>query len=216
MGSRRSLQNWNTREVRKLRKRLAFSRIQKAVLIGLILGDGAIVENVAKKNYRLQIEQGKDRKEYVFWLYRIFKKWVLKPPQYDQKRNSWRFRTISHPEITRYRKIFYHNGRKIIPSDIDNYLTDPLTLAVWFMDDGGKMRDKKREYGNLFNVQQFSLEEVRRLQKVLERKFGLFTTLQWNNSGYRLYLGKKRCQKFNKLIGSYINPIFRYKLLLTP
>lgn len=65
MGSRGNLL-WNTKEVREIRKGLKLSKIQKAVLIGLILRDGCLAENFWRKQFRLKIEQGNRHKEYVF------------------------------------------------------------------------------------------------------------------------------------------------------
>jgi len=32
--------------------------------------------------------------------------------------------------------VFYRDGKKIIPENIAEYLANPVTMAVWFMDDG--------------------------------------------------------------------------------
>lgn len=58
--------------------------------------------------------------------------------------------------------------------------------------------------------------EVKKLQNILLLNFGLFTTRQWNNRGYRLYLGKDVYQKLNTLIEKFVHPVLRYKLILTP
>lgn len=36
---------------------------------------------------------------------------------------------------------FYPERKKIIPHNIQSFLHDPLSLAVWFMDDGYKRSD---------------------------------------------------------------------------
>jgi len=206
----------NSRFIRELRKRLSLSAFQKRVLIGTLLGDGCLTPNAYGKNYRLQIVHGKKQREYLFWKYKIFKEWVLSKPKFILRTQAWKFRTVSHPEFTTWQRKFYKGKRKILPKDIEKFLRDPLILAVWFMDDGGKMRDKNREYGNLLNVQKFPLEDVVRLQEILLKNLNLPTTRQWNNRGYRIYLGRKYCRRFNSLIAKYILPTFKYKLILTP
>ncbi len=206
----------NSRPIRELRKSLSLSLFQEKILIGALLGDGCLTPNAYGKNYRFQVTQGSDQKEYVLWKYNIFKDWTLSEPKYAAINDSWRFRTISHPEFSKWQQRFYENKKKILPKDIESIFTDPLSLAVWFMDDGGKMKDKYREYGNLLNVQGFSIDEVGRLQNLLFINFNLSTTRQWNNRGYRLYLGKKEYGKLNELIEKFVHPTLRYKLILTP
>jgi len=110
-------------------------------LIGTLLGDGSLVANAHGKNYRLQIEHQKKQKSYLEWKYRVFERWCLSPPKFRVKTNSWYFRTISHPIFTEYRSLFYQAfyqaKKKIIPKEIETLLTNPVSLAVWYMDDGG-------------------------------------------------------------------------------
>ena len=212
MGSRRNLQNWNTKKVRKLRKNLKLSKNQKAALIGTILGDGCLTKNAYGKHCRLQIEHKELHKEYVDWKYELFQKWCLSKPRIQERTNSWKFRIISHPIFTKFRKLFYKGGKKIIPKSIGELLKDPLSLSVWFMDDGGNLAER----GILLNVQQFSLKEVELIQKVLRKNFGISSTKQWNNSGYRLYFGKDSRMEFQRIVKNFILPCLEYKLLLTP
>jgi hypothetical protein len=212
---RKKIVTWS-KEIRGLQGRLSLSPHQKEILYGTLLGDGCLAANAYGKNYRLKIEHGKRQKKYVWWKYKIFKEWVLSPPRFQKRTNSWRFYTISHPEFKEFQKIFYGNGKKGLPKQIGEILKSPLSIAVWFMDDGGKMVDRKREYGYLLNIQQFSPQEVNRVQEALRKNFNLFTTQQWNNSGYRLYFGKKFRKKFDGIIRNYIIPCLKYKLLLTP
>ncbi len=206
----------NSRHIRQLRDGLSLSSLQQKVLIGSLLGDGCLSPNEYGKNYRLQMVQGNDQKEYLWWKYEIFKNWTLSEPKFVSVNNSWRFRTLSHPELTKWQQKFYIGRKKILPKDVELMLDNPLSLAIWFMDDGGKMKDKYREYGNLFNVQGLSLDEVIRLQKVLMENFSLSTTRQWNNRGYRLYIGKSGYGKLNELIEKFVHPTLKYKLILTP
>src|SRR3989338_1557330 len=119
-------------EIRNLIKRLSLSDYQRAVLIGNILGDGHLEPNWSKTNYKLKINHQLKHKGYVMWEYQVFKDWILTEPKLDKWNNSFQFRTISHREITELRNKFYKDGKKIIPGDINLYLRNPITLAVWF------------------------------------------------------------------------------------
>lgn len=207
----------NSKAIREMRdKLLSFTSFQEKVLIGTLLGDACLLPNVHGKNYRLQIEHGSKQKAYVWWKYKIFQDWVLSKPKFQTSVRSWKFRTISHKEFTRWHRMFYRNGRKFIPENFKKFLNNPITLAVWFMDDGGKLISYKRDRGLLLNIQQFTLKEVKFIQRVILNNFGLSSTRQWNNSGYRLYFGSKSRDQFNKLISEFIHPSLGYKLLLNP
>lgn len=202
--------NSNSRYIRELRNSLvSLSFLQEKILIGTLLGDACIIPNIHGKNYRLQVEHGNRQMGYTEWKYRIFQDWTLSGPRFESRHNSWKFRTISHPEFTRWRKIFYMDNKKIIPVNIVKLLNSPISLSTWFMDDGGKLGNR----GLILNVQQFSKKEVKLLQKALSLNFNLSSTIHWNNSGYRIYFGSHSRDRFNKIIRSLVHPSLRYKLL---
>lgn len=199
-------------EIRKLIKRLTLSDNQRAVLIGNILGDGHLEPNWSKTNYKLKINHNKKQKDYVFWKYEIFKEWVLTKPKLDKWNNSFQFRTISHRDITELRNEFYQNKRKIIPENIGKYLKNPLTLAVWFMDDGNAIGAKKLFRGYHINSQSFTDEENMILKKTLSAIYGLSIGLEKNHGHYRMYVNKSSADRFKNLVAPYIIPSMQYKL----
>ena len=212
VGSRGKL-NWNSKETREIRNRLKFSKIQKKVLIGKILGDGSLVATLTGKSYKLQVEHKLAHKDYVDWTASIFKSWLLSPPKILKKHNSWRFRTISHPEITEFQKIFYRKGKKIIPVNIISLLDHPISLAVWFMDDGG-LHTKKRAV--TISTHNFTKAENNLLIDCLKSNFKLKVNLNWDGKGSRLYIPVKSIGRFKKLVNPYILPVMKYKIPLTP
>ena len=216
MGSRGSSTKYKggyTAQVREMQSNLSLSETQKAVLIGTILGDGCLAENVWRKNFRLKVEQGDIHKEYIFWMYGIFRNWTLSSPKYLKERKAWRFYTISHPEFTKFREIFYKNKRKIIPKNIRSLLNHPLSLAVWFMDDGAARQDS-RAY--TLSVHCFSKKELSFLERCLRDNFDLEFTIHWDGKGYRLYIPVSMAEKFEVLTLPYIIPSMKYKFPLTP
>lgn len=212
MGSRGKL-NWNSKETRRIRNKLKLSKLQKKVLIGKVLGDGSLVATFTGRNYKLQVEHKKAHKDYVIWTAGIFKEWLLSKPKILEKHNSWRFRTISHPELTEFQKIFYRNRRKIIPSNINNLLDEPISLAVWFMDDGGL--DTKKSAVTI-STHSFTKAENNLLIDCLKTNFKLQVNLNWDGKGHRLYVPVKSIARFKSLVDPYILPIMKYKLPLTP
>lgn len=166
-----------------------------------------MIPTAPRKNYRLQIEQGNKQKQYAFWKYGIFKEFVVSPPKYIAALNSWRFRTISHHEFKRLRGIFYDDSKKILPKKL-NFLLDPLTLAVWFMDDGCLARGQ----GYILNTQNFKIEDNIRLMKFLQDNLGLYLAIHRDRRYYRLFVKKQSMEKFKSLLEHRIHPIMRYKL----
>ncbi len=200
----------NSSAIRELRKRISLNSKQVKVLIGALLGDGSLIPNSWKKNYRLSVQQCNEQKSYVLWKHEIFKEFVIKSPQYQEKTNSWRFRTISHKDFNVFRKLFYPDGYKRIPINIDEILNDPLSLAVWYMDDGS-LNSRKDSF--ILNTQSFSIEDNLKLQNCLRSNFGLNLTINRDKKYFRLYVSKKSAQHFQDLIKDYVIADMRRKLV---
>jgi len=166
-----------------------------------------LIANSSNTNYRLQIEHCSKQKDYVWWKYEIFKDFVLSPPKYQQRTDSWKFRTMSHVELSVFHMMFYQKGRKILPRNID-FLGDALVNAVWFMDDGGKLGK-----GCLLNIQNFTDSEAFRLRDFFKRRFIMSVTLQRNKGHFRLYIPVSQHAKWIDLLGNNLRDEFRYKVL---
>jgi hypothetical protein len=200
----------NRRQYHDMRKSIHLTDFQRVVITGTLLGDGSLVETSSKKNLRLQIDHGAAQREYVFWKYQILKPLVLTPPAFQQRTQSWRFRTISHPELSDLGDLFYQERRKVVPDHIEQLLTEPSSLAVWFMDDGAKNRND----GLILNTQCFRKKETERLKECLTRNFGIkHVSLQQDKNGWRLYVQKASAQHMTELIRPYVLPELTYKLI---
>lgn len=200
--------SWNTRAVRILRSQLVMTPKQKSIVLGTLLGDACLTPNAAGKNFRLQISQGSAQREYVLWKYELLRNFVLSPPSYYGKTDSWRFRTLSHQSFTELRHKFYQGTKKILPENLREILRDPLALAVWFMDDGTQFSN-----GNLtINTQSFTKDEQLLIGKIFREIYGWQITLHRDHGKYRIYLGKDGSYALKKLIRPYVIPTLNYKL----
>lgn len=185
----------------------SLASMQHAVLVGSLLGDGTLRKQGTRTNALLEVNHSFEFKEYVDWKWQSFQEFILTPPKARQgngSRVAYRFTTRSLPVFTNYYHWFYKDRKKQIPSDL---ALDPLSLAVWFMDDGGKSR--KMLY---LNTQQFNLHEQLFLQRLLQSTFGIQSTINRDKQYYRLLISTTGTKIMKGIIRSFIIPCFEYKL----
>ena len=200
------------------KKRIKFSRRQKEILIGTILGDAHLETQDAGRTYRLKIEHSIKQREYVDWLYAELRDAVTTVPRARERLSSWNadrvyvlygFNTLSVGPLRFYAKAFYANGKKIIPKMVARWLT-PLALAVWFMDDGSI---KSRSHRTVcFNTQGFDDQSVARLQSALLERYGIHTSLRRQGNGSQIYLLASTVDCFFEAIMPHVLPSMKYKV----
>lgn len=102
-------------------------------------------------------------------------------------------------------------NKKIIPSNINEYLTTSLALAVLYMDDGGRGGNTKK--GVIININGYDLKSRKLLKSVIQTNYGIKLTLYKND---QLYVPVKSYHSFYNCISPHIIPCMRYKLSITP
>ncbi|MBI2640155.1 MAG: hypothetical protein HYW90_04710 [Candidatus Sungbacteria bacterium] len=188
----------------------SLTQLQKSLIIGTLLGDGYLRKLKGRKDAFLEINHSIRAKEYVDWKYSVLKNiagGIPKSRYGNGHRIAYRFYTQQHPELSRMHELFYEGGKKRIP-DIQ---LGPISLAVWFMDDGSRCRDRDV----YLNTQQFSHSDQEKLMGML-KVLGLETTINKDKSYYRLRFLKESIKKFNQLISEHIIPSMKYKLSYDP
>jgi len=196
-------------------RQMALSHIQEKIVTGLLLGDGYLEFDKFKAS-RLQVKQAECKKGYVMWLYSHFADKVLTPPKQRLDTGQWYFSTRSLREFESWRENFYRNGKKIVPKNIAEIVTDPITLAVWFMDDGTLDYRIHSHYSFTFSTDAFTIAEVRLLQNALFQNFGIESSIQTPSSRgtkyTKLYVGRNGREKFLETIQPHILECFAYKI----
>ena len=121
---------------------------------------------------------------------------------------GYEFNTFTFRSFYWIHKMFYKNGKKVVPLNIYEYLT-PLALAVWIMDDGGRANSGLRIASNSFTI-----KEVELLNDVLNSKYCQETSIQkiGINSQYSIYIKKNSINNLKNIVGPYIHPSMLYKL----
>lgn len=189
---------------------------QHEVLIGTMLGDGCLEKN--GKHSRLRVDQSQQQKEYVEWKYEVFQSWTISSPKlvdfFDLRTNKTyshcRFTTLSLEVFDVYRDIFYYEGRKRVPINLNSLLQSCRSIAVWYMDDGYRRSDCKGLY---LCTSSFTLDEQYLLMSCLLDNFEIDTRIHWASGNARLYIPAKSAEKFCKMIEPYIVESMSYKLL---
>ncbi len=193
----------------------SLSKIQSDILVGLMLGDGNLEFN-GYRGTRLQIKQSEEKREYVWWLYGHFTDLVKTPPQQRKDTSQWYFGTRFFEDLEDLRKVFYVDRKKVLPKNIDDLFQSPLTLAIWFMDDGRLDYREKSHHAYHISTDSFLESEVVQLQRLLLERFGItaktYLSLCRGKQYPKLYIGKEGRDVFAKTIAPYILPCFAYKL----
>jgi hypothetical protein len=99
---------------------------------------------------------------------------------------------------------------KRIPPNIVSYLNSALSIAVWYMDDGGRRGDCRSGY---FNTQGYSADEVQLLRECLLKNFSLPTTLHFAAGRPRIYVASAHFEQLCDLVRPHVIPDMQYKLL---
>ena len=199
-------------EIRNLKNRLRITDVQRAVIIGSILGDGNLSGNWSQTNYHLRVSHSVKQSEYLSWKYEILRNFILTKPQVYEKTKSISFRTISHHEFTELYKLFYPSGKKVVPRNIEELIKDPIIIAVWFMDDGNIRKVKNKIYGYYLNTQSFNLVENQILREALKNNFGINSMVMRNHGKYRIYIGALGKEKFSQLVSDIVIKSMKYKI----
>jgi hypothetical protein len=110
--------------------------------------------------------------------------------------------------LTKIYRQFYCNGKKALPKHIK---LNPLTIAVWFMDDGCKSYNAA-----YFNSQYFSKNEQQHLIKLLKQQYGIMATLNKDKHYYRIRIAVNSVKVLKNLVAPYMLPELLYKFPMTP
>ena len=179
-----------------------FSERQQSIVVGSLLGDGYLAKTT--RGYAFRVNHGIAQSDYVDWKYRELETFTNSAPQRSNR--CYYFRTISHSYFDRLHAIFYKNGKKQLPRNIDE-LINPLTLSVWIMDDGAKDGRQLR-----INSQSFSYVENEEIIRVLKAKLGISATLNRDKDRFRLRVRANSMSIVRNIVAPHIISSMQYKL----
>jgi hypothetical protein len=223
-----------------------FTPTQEAILLGCILGDSHIQKtSAASGKCRFRVSHTFKHKDYVDWKYKVFKNFCA--PNYEgphiEGRKSpksafqaYLLQTSYSHEFARVHAKWYvpeivtlADGTpktkfvKRVPADLIKTFTNPLTLAVWYLDDGTKRTDTE---SCRLATQGFTREENEILVDCLFKNFGIEAKIEETRSRkgevkYQIAILSRTggYKKFRELIEPYVPkeaPSMHYKIKKDP
>jgi len=204
----------NTAALMEYKASLTMTERQKQILDGMLLGDGHLERQRGARFARLKIEHSAAQAAYVRWKFAEWQDWVRTPPRERPRRNrlgtvstNIGFSTLSHVEFELCRLRFYRDRCKVVPVDLE--LT-PLSMAVWFMDDGSRKSNQCR--GLYLNTQSFTSSGVELLRSVIHRDVGVETSVRQQRDGLQIYVPSSSVTAMTAYIWTHTLPGMRYKL----
>lgn len=194
---------------------------QIEIINGSLLGD-ACLESIETKNSNSRFieKHGMEQLEYLQWKcdelkpfttevkFGIDKAHKINGRMVTEKKFC-KIQTIKHPIFTQLEKIWYNNRIKHVPKKIN--LT-PLSICVWYFDDGYNSGENISIYTN-----GFGLEEVKLLIEKLKRN-QIKNCHERQNQKERgckpeIFIKKSSCENFLKLIKNQIDvQCMQYKM----
>ena len=193
---------------------------QEGVVIGSILGDG-YVQKTGSKNARLRYEHSSKQKLYLVWKVSVLGTLFNGKPVFVERvhpKTNKTYKYVRHqsnstPYLGKLRKIFYPEGRKIIPSNLQDLLKHPISLAVWFFDDGYLC---KKHQGSYLYLGKVSSEEATVAQIAIHHNFDIDSKVYSKGvKGYALYFNSANTKKLVGLIKEFASSDMIYKVSLT-
>jgi len=217
--------NWNNEEIKiqKIRANLRIGPHNKniiSILFGSLLGDAHAEFRLKGNGTRITFFQEGSHVSYLIWLHKLISelgycntnlpKITTRLGKKGVVRKIIRFNTWTYSSFNWIHESFYKNGKiKCVPNNIAEYLT-PLSLAIWIMDDGGKVGQ-----GLKLSTNSFSFSDCNFLVKVLYDKFKLKASVQSAGveNQYIIYIWKDSMPLLREIVLPYVHPSMKYKLI---
>jgi recombination protein RecA len=149
----------------------------RAIIIGSVLGDGSLKIHTPYRNARFAFRHSAVQRDYFFWKAKELKEISSARYFWEQPADGWgtntkfRYQSRAMHELTELFQLIHPEGQFQI-SDQWLHLLVPLSLAVWWMDDGSLVSDSRQ---GVFCTDGFSLRDIQMLQNYLEKKLEIKT-----------------------------------------
>lgn len=192
---------------------IRITKNQRALILGSLLGDLGISRRKPSCNPRLQILHGLKQAEYARWKYSILAPLTGTPPRISEN-SGWgekviSFSSLSLPCLVEIYNLVTINRRRTITENWLNQIESPLSLAVWYMDDGTFYKGTTRLASNKFTKSENEL-----LSRWLLKSWGVQAIVSRSRDYYYLRMNKEGSIPFLDLVTPYVKeiPSMAYKI----
>jgi len=184
-----------------------------------MLGDGHLEMSKRGKNACVRITRMFSDHSYNTWLAKEFSEYnpvVIDDDYWDKRTNKTyqrsRLRLKCDDSFTIFWHKWYTNRVKHIPDDIK---ITPLSLAIWFADDGSISKIGPRQLGIKFATHSFNENEVIRLQTLINALTGSCVKIYPDNNHFILHGSTKSALAVAAVIDSHC-PLTRKAVVWRP
>ncbi|OGZ72455.1 MAG: recombinase RecA [Candidatus Staskawiczbacteria bacterium RIFCSPLOWO2_01_FULL_37_25b] len=189
------------------------SHFQYEVIRGSIMGDGNLSNTIHKKSLGIRFRMGHclKQEEYLKWKMNLLKNIS---GSFSRTKDSVNFDLTPLAELYPFKRAIYKYKYKFFSADFISSLT-PLSLAVWYMDDGSlDIRDKNKTKGRInIVVQRMSPISRIYLKKMFKDRYDIKVRLRRQGNLPVFCFDQENTNKFLNLIKRFIHPSMEYKLL---
>ncbi len=194
------------------------SPFQWDVLLGSLMGDAALSPTRSGHGARLRFGHSAAQAEYAEWKASLFAN--LKVSHSTDDRGAVFYDCQPLPELAELREAVYIGGKKVLSWDYLKRLT-PLSIALWYQDDGtfalrSKGLQKRTEGGSGRSeicVQAFESTSRARLRDHLADTWGIEAKLIERAGQAVLQFPTAETAKLHALVAPFVHPSMEYKLL---
>jgi recombination protein RecA len=176
-----------------------------------MLGDGSIKQDGRMSAY-FREEHARDQKAYVKWKEKAFGNLCRKS---SDNAHGYGFSTIALHELAEVRAKFYSENRryKHITTELLRAL-NPLSLAVWYLDNGTNGPRSPRTHSKTIYLHKLTEKECRAFEAVFAEKFNLKCTIKYYPKGAssRISFFGAEADKLEDIIRPYCHASMAYKL----
>ena len=196
------------------------SDFQWQVLLGALMGDSALSKTRSGLGARLRFTHGAKQVAYCDWKASLFSN--VGSSRSTRTSDGAVFHDVSPlPELAELREATYVDGKKVLSEDYLKLLT-PLSLAIWYMDDGcyteraKGLQQRTRDGSGRIAICVEAMEQTsrQRLLDYLADTWGIRGRLKYAGATKRatLVFPKDQTAKFLALVAPFIHPSMDYKL----
>jgi recombination protein RecA len=194
------------------------SPLQWEVTLGTLMGDGAISPTRSGHGARLRWGHCEAQTSYCDWKASLFAN--IGASRSTNAKGAVFYDLPPLPELAELRRAVYVGGKKVLSYDYLKKLT-PLSIGLWYMDDGGftlrakGVQERTRDGSGRADICVEAMEEGtrQRLADHLSDTWGIRPQIVSRAGKAVFVFPKEETRKLHELIAPYIHPSMQYKLL---